>query len=170
MTNNDVYCILQAELRCNTVISPMKIEDIEAEWAADSKLIEEDLVAETAKTVKLHAKYSKYYRIAFRNLAEAKAVRAKMLKLKTEYYAGDLNTDKDTLDKYGWEPFRKIVKLRDDQKAYIAADEDLIKLDLRIADADYATTFLEGVLTMVKNRNFHIRTCLDYMIFQNGGR
>ena len=143
------------------------LELIEKEWGEDSQIEEIDLSAETRKTAKLHNKYHKYYNGACRRLKELESERARLTFLKTDYYLGNL--DKDTLQEKGWKPFKRVV-IKTDLPLFLAADEEMIALNLKISDQDQVVKFLESIIRSINNRGYHIRNIIDYEKFINGDR
>lgn len=144
----------------------MNIEQIEAEWAKDSDLDITDLAAETRKTVKLHSKYYRLYRQSAAYTEKHKQLRAKLIRLKTEYYLGEL--DKETLDKRGWKPFQKRL-LKTELPSYLASDDDMIECDLKLSELNTITEFLESIIKSINNRGHHIRNVIEFLKFKNGG-
>ncbi|QIG70613.1 recombination repair and ssDNA binding protein [Rhizobium phage RHph_I1_18] len=144
----------------------MNIEEIEKQWSVDSEIDLNDLAYESNKSAKLHSKYYAYYRTFAQEYNKTKTNKARLVKLKTEYYLGDL--DKDTLDKYHWKPFQKRI-LKTDLATYLAADDDMIQVELKLADLNYAVEYLESIIKQIANRGHHVRNVLEFLKFKNGG-
>lgn len=144
----------------------MNIAEIEDEWQKDSQLDIADLAYESQKTASLHSKYYRYYREFAKEYDKMKTIRARLLKLKTEYYLGQL--DRETLEKRGWKQFQKTL-LKTELPTYIAADDDMIKCELQLAELDNAVKFLESIIKSINNRGYHVRNVLEFLKFKNGG-
>lgn len=145
----------------------MKLEDIMDEWAKDSKVDDCDLDAESLNIPILHNKYLILYtnsRIAYRALLEKKK---RLIRIKTDYYSGDLNNPED-LEEYGLEPFKKVLtKTKIEQ--YVDADDEVVKINTKIALIEEKLSYLESVLKSINNRNWNIRNAIDFMRFKSGG-
>lgn len=144
----------------------MDIEDIEKMWAEDSDIDETNLSRESAKIPKLHAKYYKIYYRAAMKTHKLKAELKILEKDKTEYYKGEMAIE--DLKERGWKP-NPLKILRSDMDKYIQSDKDIIELCLRIDYNAGIAKFLEDVLKQIHNRNFQLKTMMDWQKFQAGG-
>lgn len=144
----------------------MDIDEIETQWLTDSEIDIADLATETQKTAKLHGKYYAYYRSFARDYDKRKLNRSRLLKLKTDYYSGELS--KEELERRGWKPFQKRL-LKTDMSVYLAADDDMITADLKLAEVNRAVEFLESIIKSINNRGHHVRNVLEFLKFKNGG-
>lgn len=144
----------------------MDVEEIEKMWAEDAKIDETNIGGEAAKIPQLHAKYYKiYYRSVIR-LSKLKSELKVLEKDKTEYYNGTM-AQEDLKDR-GWKP-NPLKILRSDMDKYIQSDKDIIELCLKIDYYNGIAKFLEDVIKQINNRNFALKTYVDWAKFQHGG-
>lgn len=144
----------------------MDIEEIEKMWAEDCKIDEANIANEAAKIPQLHSKYYKLYYRAVMKVNKLKSDLKVLEKDKTEYYNGTMA--QEDLKERGWKP-NPLKILRNDMDKYIQSDKDIIELCLKI---DYYTgmaKFLEDIIKQLNNRNFQLKTIVDWLKFQNGG-
>ena len=107
----------------------MKLDEILDMWSTDCNVDRTELGEEALKIPKLHSKYLRHYseeRLLLRKLEEEKR---ELIKLKHDYYRGIL--PEEDLKSNGWEPFRLNV-LKSDIPMHIDADQDIIKMNLKI--------------------------------------
>jgi hypothetical protein len=143
----------------------MKIEDIVSEWDKDSKIDETELGTEAAKIPKLHNKYLKFFMgeriVLFKMKAKNKKVRKDLL----EYYLGEL--DRDELTALGREQFYKKL-LKNEVDTYIESDDLYIESNLEVAMQQEKVDYLEAIIKSLNNRNFQIKSAIDWYKFTSG--
>lgn len=143
----------------------MNIEEIYEMWAQDSEIDQTNISSESANIPKLHNKYFRHYVDEGLRLKKLKAEYKKLVKLKGEYYRGEL--DIEELKEYGWEPFSLKV-LKTDIPTYIEADDDIINMSLRIGMQEEKVSYLESIIKMINNRGFQLKTIVDWERFRTG--
>jgi len=143
----------------------MKIEDIVSEWDKDSKIDETELGTEAAKIPKLHNKYLKFFMgeriVLFKMKAKNKKIRKDLL----EYYLGEL--DRDELATLGREQFYKKL-LKNEVETYIESDDLYIESNLEVAMQQEKVDYLEAIIKSLNNRNFQIKSAIDWYKFTSG--
>ena len=144
----------------------MDIEELEKMWAKDAKIDQTDISNEALKIPELHAKYHKHYYRSVMKLNKLKADLKVLEKDKTEYYNGSM-AEEDLKEK-GWKP-NPLKILRNDMDKYIQSDKDIINLCLKIDYYSGIAKFLEDVLRQINNRNFILKSYIDWEKFKNGG-
>lgn len=143
----------------------MNIDKIREQVEKDTKLDDLQLDVEALRIPQLHGRYLSL-------LMDEKVVYKKLekeyneiAKFKWEYYTGKL--DAAMLQKLGIDPFPLKI-LKTDLELYMNADKDLmeakIKLDLQKIKLEY----LEGVIKELNNRQWVIRSAIDWRKFTNG--
>ncbi len=144
------------------------LESLMEEWSKDSEINLSALEYESAKNGKLHSKYLNY--MTYHNMISKSmsAEYVELKRLKTEYYSGLHNTNKEFLDKYGLEPVRNLI-LKQEIPMYLDSDKDLIKLSLRKAAHDEIVEYCKVVIKEISNRQWNIRNSIEFMKFTNGG-
>ena len=143
----------------------MDIEKILEEWQTDSKMDRTHLDREAVSIPQLHHKYFKLL-ISERLLMRKLEADMKQLKLdKHEFYTQ--GHSKDTQDK-GWILPSKGLILKADLPMYMEADREIVSLNLRIGYQLEKIDLLESIIKMVMNRNFQIKSAIDWIKFEQG--
>ena len=75
--------------------------------------------------------------------------------------------DEETQQK-GWKLPAKGLILKADIPMYMDADEDIIKLSLKIGVQQEKIELLESIIKTLINRGYNIKTALDWQRFING--
>ena len=143
----------------------MKIETIVAEWSQDLQINQGDISSESSNIPKLHNKYYLYYINEGMQLKKLKTEYKKFLKLKNEYYRGELGPEE--LREYGWSP-QPLKILRQDIPTYIEADEEVIDMSLKVAAQEYKVNYLEEIIRQINSRGYQLKTILDFERFRTG--
>lgn len=136
------------------------------------KMVEKDmpidgtiLDIESINIPQLHNKYLNLYtdeKLVFKKL---RGDLSRTTKLKWEYYTGKL--DQETLARLGWEPFQLKI-LRQDLDIYMDSDEDLLKLKDKLAYQEEKVEYLESTIKAINNRQWNIRSAIEWRKFVNG--
>lgn len=144
----------------------MTLEEINEMWAVDSKINEVDLGNEALKIPRLH---NKYYNLYVKEMLRVKKLRADLKELemaKHEYFTGTMA--EEDLKARGWRPYAlKIMK--SEVARYIDADREVIDLSLKIDYFVQTASYLEDIIKQINNRNYLIRSAIDFAKFQSGG-
>jgi hypothetical protein len=143
----------------------MRIEDIVAEWSKDCEIDVTNVSSESANIPKLHNKYYQYYMQEGLKLRKLKADHKELLKLKGEYYRGEMSMQE--LSEFGWDP-QPLKILKSDIPAYIDADKDVINASLKIGMQEEKVDYLEQIIRMISNRGFQLKTIVDWERFRTG--
>lgn len=143
----------------------MTLEEIFENWANDSKIDKADLDNESLNTPILHAKYLKMFAVERLSLQRLEAEYKIIHKLKSEYFAGTLDTD--TIRERGWQPNPKMI-LKSDINMHIDADPEIQKLALKIGLQREKISTLDSILKTIANRGFQIKNCIDWNRLMNG--
>jgi hypothetical protein len=140
-------------------------DDINEMWSKDCKINETDLMTESRRIPELH---SKYYNLFFKEALKVKKIKADLKELeraKFEYYTGSM--DEEELKERGWKP-NPLKILRNDLDKYLQSDRDIINLSLKIAYHEERANYLESIVRQINNRNFIIKSMIDWAKFTNG--
>lgn len=143
----------------------MKLEEILDMWAEDCLVDRTELGEESLKLPKLHSKYLRIFTEEKLLLRRLENERKELLLLKHDYYRGVM--PEEDLKANGWEPFRLNV-IKSDMPLYIEADQDIIKLNLRIAMQQEKVDSLESIIRSINNRGFLIKNAIEYEKFKVG--
>ena len=148
----------------------MTIDEIFEIWSKDATIDRTELGKEAAEIPKLH---NKYYRIYINE-------KFKLLQLESDFkiisghrydfYAGSI--DDDTLNEMGWkEDWERIGRrtiLKTDINRYLESDKVLIEKQLKIAAQREKVTLLDSIIKSIVNRNYQIKSAIDWARFQVG--
>ncbi len=143
----------------------MDIETLYNEWAKDGEIDQTNISRSTADIPKLHNKYFRWYVEEGLKLKKLKAEYKILYKLKNEYYRGEL--DDEELKQHGWKP-QPLKILRTDVPTYLEADVDIVKLSLKIGLQEETVAYLESIVKQISNRNFLMKTIVDWEKFRTG--
>jgi hypothetical protein len=143
----------------------MTLDEIFENWTIDSKISKTELDDESIRTSLLHSKYLKMYSAEKLTLYKLEAEYKSLLKLKTEYFAGTLDTQ--TIKEKGWEPNQKII-LKGDINIHIEADQDIQKISLKMGLQREKIYALESILKSISNRGFQINNAINWQKLMSG--
>lgn len=144
----------------------MKLEELYEIWEKDAKYDDLNLDVDSLNISSLHAKYN-------RMLSEARSqLRALRINRKThyatlrEYYLGNLNNPED-LERINREPYLNKV-LRQNVNDYVEADDDITKIDTRIAVLEEKVEVIIEIMKAVHKRGYDIKSAIEWRKFTNG--
>lgn len=143
------------------------IEEIISSWREDCKLDDTELDTEALRIPNLHAKYLK---MLAEHRVKLRALRIKQKQLSQtlyDYYKGDLNNPED-LAAIKREPWPKTV-LKQDMPMYVDSDEDMVKMNSKIAMQEEIVGVCEEILKSINNRGFQIKNAIDWRRLTNFG-
>ena len=143
------------------------IEDIISSWREDCKLDDTELDIEALKIPNLHAKYLK---MLAEHRVKLRALRIKQKQLNQtlyDYYKGDLNNPED-LTTIKRDPWPKTV-LKQDMPMYIESDEEMVKMNSKVAMQEEIVGVCEEILKSINNRGFQIKNAIDWRRLTNFG-
>ena len=143
----------------------MKLEEIQELWNRDRDIDITDLGVESVRIPQIHDKYLKIYIDERIRLKGLQFDLNKLIKLKTDYYAGNLTEEE--LEKLGWEQFlTRLIKT--EITKYLEADEDIIKMKKNIVLMEEKIHYLDSIIKMVSNRGFQIKSAIDWIKYKDG--
>ena len=143
----------------------MKVDDILDLWKEDSNIDKTELGDEAMKVAKLH---HKYFQILVNEKFILKSHEAEMKKLKLEKYEFFTQGPNEETQQKGWKLPAKGLILKADIPMYMDADENIIKLSLRIGIQQEKIELLESIIKMVMNRGYNLKLALEWQRFING--
>jgi hypothetical protein len=143
----------------------MDIETIYNEWAKDGEIDQTNVSRAVTDIPKLHNKYFKMYVDEGLKLKKLKAEYKILWKIKGEYYRGEL--DEEELKQHGWKP-QPLRILKADVPSYLEADPEVIKKSLLIGLQEEKVSYLESIVKHISNRNFLLKTIVDFERFKAG--
>ena len=145
----------------------MDIEAIIAEWAKDTKLDDTELDYESLRIPNLHAKYLKIYGEQKVKLRGLKIKSKQLHQTLYDYYRGDLN-NKEELERIKREPWPKTV-LKQDLSMYVDADQEMVKLQSRIALTEETVGVLEEIMKSINSRGYLVKNAIEWRRLTNFG-
>jgi len=143
----------------------MNLNDLKAMVADDIVMDDTELDIESLKTPQLHNKYLNFFHDEKLIYVKQEEEYKKLYRLKWEYYTGKM--DQDSLDKLEWEPFQLNI-LKADIEKYLSSDDDLSLIRLRLSYTKEKVDYLESVIKIISNRQWNIRSAIDWRKFLNG--
>jgi hypothetical protein len=143
----------------------MKLEEIFSQWKEDSEIDKTELGDEALKIAKLH---HKYYQILVSERLLLKSYESEMKKLKLDKYEFFSQGPNEETQSKGWKLPAKGLILKADIPMYMDADEDIIKLSLRIGVQQEKIELLESIIRTLMNRGYNIKAAIEFYKFVNG--
>lgn len=140
------------------------LEQVLKNWERDAVIDQTEPGKELIRIPTLH---SKYLGILIKHKIAAKKAHfdyLRMRKIRLDYYAGRLSQEE--LEEYGWEPFQFVLKT--DLNAYLEADNDLIKLLEKKVYHEETVSVIESIMGELKNRNWELKSYIDWEKFIGG--
>jgi hypothetical protein len=143
----------------------MKVEEIFDEWKIDSAIDRTELGDEALNISKLHHKYYQIFvseRMVFRKLD------SDMKKLKLDKYEFFTQGHTEETRSKNWQlPARGMI-LKTDIPMYMDADDEVIKLSLKIGLQQEKIEFLESIIRSLNSRGYNIKAAIDWQKFTMG--
>lgn len=143
----------------------MNFDELKQQVQEDLKIDSTELAIESVNTPQIHNKYLLFLKKHKEALAEDERTFRVMKKYKWLYYTGKLS--KEELDQFKWEPFDLNI-LKTDVDKFIDADDDVIKLERQITEKKELVSYLDGVVKIVANRQWNIRSAIEWIKFSHG--
>ena len=156
-------------MKFETILS--LFENIKSEWREDSEIdfefknkqYSEDLAKLSLEIPFQHNKYLNHYTDLNGIKTSLEFELRKLVKDKREYYGGEADAKV-----YAEKPFGSSIKTADKMRVYLESDQDIINLEAKIKYVDQALYFLDQVLRMISQRNYHIKNAIEWEKFING--
>lgn len=143
----------------------MLFDEIKKMVEVDLKFNDSELDTESLRIPQLHGKYLNILYDEKLVLRKFKNELAHLTRLKWEYYSGKMSQEQ--LEQLKWEPFQLRI-LKQDVDFYLESDTDLTLRKDKVFVQEEKVNFLESVLKMITNRQYHIRDAITWRKFING--
>jgi len=148
-----------------------KFETIKKEWEEDSyvefefknKNYSADLGKISMEIPFQHNKYLNHYTDLSQIKTSLEFEVRKLVREKREYYSGEAEAKV-----YAEKPFGSSIKTADKMKVYLESDDDIINQEAKIKYIDQMLHFLDNVLKMISQRNYHVKNAIEWEKFING--
>lgn len=143
----------------------MDLEELKNHITKDSQVDSTELGSEAIKIPQIHGKYlnllSDFKLLLTKNQNDYAIQKLRKWKILTG------KASKEELDAWGEEPFELDI-LKTDVDKFIEGDEKLIKLKSKIAVLEVKVKMVEEFLKALNNRNFTIKSAIDWQKMMNG--
>ena len=143
----------------------MTLDEIRNMASKDLKIDETELDKESLITPQIHNKYLIMFTDEKLIMEKLEGDLKIMHRDKWLYYTGKMSQEE--LDERDWQPFDLNI-LKTDIEKFLYADEDMIKLSHRVTWQIEKVKYLESVIKIVNNRQWYIRSAIDWMKFTQG--
>ena len=140
----------------------MTLDEIKLQVKKDLEVDDETLDKESYKNQELYAKYLDHKTNFELLLYKAKGDYKVLFRDKWEYYGG-----KADAKIYVTKPFDLKV-LKTDLSIYIESDEEIIKLEHKIAYLETTIKYIDGVLRSIQSRGWDIKNAIEWKKFEAG--
>ena len=148
-----------------------RFQSIKEEWQKDTQIdfqfknkqYTEDLARLALEIPFQHNKYLNHYTDLSQIKTSLEFECRKLLKEKREYYGGE--ADAKT---YAEKPFGNSIKTAEKMKVYLESDDELINIEAKIKFIDQILFYLDNVLRMISQRNYHVKNAIEWERFING--
>ena len=140
----------------------MTLDELKLQVKKDLEVDDETLDKESYKNQELYAKYLDHKTNFELLLYKAKGDYKILFKDKWEYYGG-----KADAKIYVTKPFDLKV-LKTDLNIYIESDEEIIKLEHKIAYLETTIKYIDGVLRSIQSRGWDIKSAISWKQFEAG--
>ena len=143
----------------------MTLDEIRKSVNTDLPMDKTELDVESMKTPQLHNKYLIIHGDEKLILGKMQSDLNILKKDKWLYYTGKMSQEQ--LDERNWEPFDLTI-LKTDIDKFLDSDEDIIRLSNKILLQKEKVNYLENVIKIINNRQWSIRSTIDWLKFTNG--
>ena len=148
-------------------------EHIKEEWSKDTEIdfefknksYSEDLAKLSLEIPFQHNKYLNYYTDLTQIKTSLEFEVRKLVREKREYYSGEAEAKV-----YAEKPFGSSIKTAEKMKVYMESDEDIINIEGKIKYIDQILYYLDQVLRMIAQRNYHVKNAIEWEKFINGDK
>ena len=143
----------------------MNLEQIRKMAQEDIPMDKTELDVESMKTPQLHNKYLVLFTDEKLILTKLNSELKILERNKWLYYTGKMSQEQ--LEEHDWEPFDLNI-LKTDIDRFMQADNDIITLSNKVALQKEKVNYLENVIKIINNRQWSIRSTIDWLKFTNG--
>lgn len=143
----------------------MNLDELKTMIKKDLEIDQTALDAESSRTPQIHNKYLVMYMDEKLKLKRMENELSILRRNKWLYYTGRMS--KEELDQHGWEPFELNI-LKNEADQMIESDNDYIKASEKVNFQQEKVSYLEDVIKIVNNRQWQIRSIIDWLKFTQG--
>jgi len=143
----------------------MNLDELKNMIKKDLEIDQTALDAESSRTPQVHNKYLVMFMDEKLKLKRMENELSVLRRNKWLYYTGRMS--KEELDQHGWEPFELNI-LKNEADQMIESDTDYIKASEKVNFQQEKVSYLEDVIKIVNNRQWQIRSIIDWLKFTQG--
>lgn len=143
----------------------MSINEIETEWAKDSRL-GNDMQEEITRTASLHSKWYEKLNSARRALLTVDVEIQKFTNVLESFYSRTMTLQE--MKQFGFEELPSVRLVKGDLDKAVSNHQKMIELKVRRGLAIDKIKFLEDIIKSVHARGFLIRDMIEWKKFQAG--
>lgn len=143
----------------------MTLDELKSMIKKDLEIDQTALDAESSRTPQIHNKYLVMFMDEKLKLKRMENELSVLRRNKWLYYTGRMS--KEELDQHGWEPFELNI-LKNEADQMIESDNDYIKASEKVNFQQEKVNYLEDVVKIVNNRQWQIRSIIDWLKFTQG--
>jgi hypothetical protein len=144
----------------------MNLEELMQQWEHDSKIDDNHLGEASTESPNLHSKYINIMVSYKLKLAKIRGDYNLLRKTKFRYYRGELS--RQELEDLGWQQWQGVKPLRNEMDEFLQGDTDLVQMEQKVEYLNTIVYFLEEVLRQIRQRDWQIRTAVDWKKFLVG--
>ena len=141
----------------------MNLEQLQEMWKTDSIIDPDKYGEESVRIPQLHMRYMEFFNTFSLMKKDRESEMRMMVRDKWVFYKG-----KAPASVYKEMPFDLKLTTNDEIKMFIAADDEVRKLQLKIDYIEQVIFFLDGILRQLNNRNYQIKNAIEWERFQSG--
>jgi len=143
----------------------MTFDELKEMVKKDISLDETQLDKESVRTPQIHNKYLLFFMEEKLSLARIESELEVLRKKKWLYFSGKMTEEE--LKENGWEQFDLHI-IRTDMDRLIEADDQVIRQKLKLEYQREKVNYLENIIKIINNRQWNIRSIIDWTKFANG--
>lgn len=146
-------------------IYSMTLDELKTMIKTDLQIDQTALDSESSRTPQIHNKYLVLFMDEKLKLKRMESELAVLRRDKWLYYTGRMS--KEELDQHGWEPFELNI-LKNEADQMIESDAQYIKAQEKVYFQTEKVSYLEDVVKIINNRQWQIRSIIDWLKFTQG--
>ena len=144
----------------------MTLEELMEQWGQDSKIDDNHLGEASTNSPNLHSKYINIIVSYKLKLAKTRGDYNMLRKNKFRYYRGELS--RQELEDLGWQQWQGVKPLKNEMDEFLQGDGELVQMEQKVEYLNTIVYFLEEVLKQIRQRDWQIRTAVDWKKFLVG--
>jgi hypothetical protein len=144
----------------------MNLEELMEQWEQDSKIDDNHLGEASTNSPNLHSKYINIIVSYKLKLAKTRGDYNMLRKNKFRYYRGELS--RQELEDLGWQQWQGVKPLKNEMDEFLQGDGELVQMEQKVEYLNTIVYFLEEVLKQIRQRDWQIRTAVDWKKFLVG--